>query len=99
MPNTITFDHIITPMAHIVSRIGVYTSQDSFQYIWRQKPDTMPLLWLDNDGIVNVDIAEVVKQLDGYLTDDYYGLIGWCVVQRIPCVLHTVESSRKAWRP
>jgi hypothetical protein len=82
-------------MAHLVHLIGMYDGRMwDGDYYWLGADSG--IVWLKPNGEVNIDLIEVEKA--GVLREAYYGIIGWCVSQRIPCVLHG-ETVRRAWRP
>jgi hypothetical protein len=92
---------ILNTMAHLVYRIGIFTTAPvalDDRFIWRQDQDELgePVVWLDLEGVVHVDVNELTTEYD---TVRYNAVIGWCVINRVECILHSTDATRKAWRP
>lgn len=88
-------------MATLVHHIGRYDEVIKEEglpvYRWRGKDGHT--LWLQSDGTIHVSLKHIREVDSAYGTEPYYAIIGWCVADRIPCILHDVETSRRAWRP
>src|ERR1044072_258365 len=83
-------------IANLVASLGMYDCNGD-GYYWLGDLTDEPVAWMTKHGEVNIDLDQVVLLAQKH-AKPFYEVIGWCVANRMPCVLHG-ETSRRAWRP